>query len=483
MSDNLPSNIQMHPNFGIMPAEARNPLIDSSALGAGIQGSFGVLSYKGKSWSVRYHGQNHPIWSYDAYGRPIGTVQALEVVILNVSPTLAKTYYEAGYVDGSSEAPDCWSPNAIVPDPSSRKLQAKTCAICPKNRFGSKITDNGSQSKACQDHKRMAIVPSGDMKNETFGGPMLLRAPPASLTGLLDYADKVKRTGWEWYALVTQLSFDPEKAFPLIKFHEVRPLNPQELAFVHELQKDARVARIINEGVEFEPLTPEQLVERGFTDRHDTPLGAHAPQPVAQPQPSAPPQTPTPAAPQGAGWGAPTPPPPVTQPGNSPPAAAPAPAASWGGPPAQTAPEATTALPAAAIQTQPPLPAGMSPEQVEQFLAWQRSQQAQAQAQAQPQAQPTPAAPAAEPAAPRTAKPRRSRSGPVSPGPNSSAETPAASTAAAPPPPTEAPPAPPTQPGAWGGGQPVQPNGSGAAGAPANDPGMAQFDDRLNKLL
>lgn len=464
--------------WGVMPVEARNVKIDSGALAGGIQGSFGVLSYKGKSWAVRYHGQTHPIWQYDNYGRPVGTVPALEVVILNVSPTLAKTYYEGSYVEGSTEAPDCWSPNAITPDPSSPKLQAMSCQTCPQNRFGSKITQEGRQSKACQDHKRIAIVPSGDMKNERYGGPMLMRVPPASLTGLLDYADRLSSSGWEWYALVTQISFDPQKAYPHILFHEVRPLSPQENAYVRNLQDDPRVGRIINEGVEFDPLTPEQIAERGLAKPH----AATTVSPPAQPTPpsAAPPPTPqgqglaqpasqpAPVHTPSAGWGAPTP----EQPAQTAP-----PPAQWGGPPpnetAPAAPPTTPAPPPAqALQTGPP---GMDPtHQYEQFLKWQQSQ-------SQPPQQ------AATPAkAPR--KPRAPRSQPVSPGPGTAPPTPVQGQASPsdvqPLPPTNVVPLPPpaAPQGAWGGPPAPQTNGTGQPAA-ASDPAMQQFDDRLSKLL
>jgi hypothetical protein len=480
------TTIASHPNFGVMPVEARNLKIDSKALGGGIQGSFGVLSFKGKNWAVRYHGETYPIWQYDTQGRPIGTVPALEVVLINVSPSIAKTYYEGTYVEGSTDAPDCWSPNGIVPDPSSPKLQSQTCGTCKWNRFGSKITDNGSQSKACQDHKRMAFVPAADMQNERYGGPMLLRAPPASLTGVLDYADKLRQMGWEWYALVTQISFDPTKAYPLIKFHEVRPLTPQEIAYVHQLQDDPRVARIINEGVEFDPLTPEQMAERGIVPAAAgaPPHPQHAaPPPLAQAQPA--PPAPTAHTPPGA-WGAPTP---VTQPGNAPPpqaqgAPAAPPAGGWGGPPAQA--QAPAAPPAAPPATGPMgVPPGMDAEQFRAFQEWQRQQAAsgtgqQAPVQAQPPADAAPAA--AQPAAKR---PRNRRTPAVSPGP-AAASTPAAPAQASAPPEGQvaAPPAAPA--GAWGAppaGAPAQANGAAAPAAPTNDPGMAQFDDRLNKLL
>ncbi|MFX8094606.1 hypothetical protein ABTK72_20245, partial [Acinetobacter baumannii] len=84
---------------------------------------------------------------------------------------------------------------------------------------GSKISDNGSKSKACSDSRKLVIVPVGangavDFENLRFGGPMLLRVPPASLRAFAEYDAKLQAMGLPYYAVVTRLQFDQSQAYP-----------------------------------------------------------------------------------------------------------------------------------------------------------------------------------------------------------------------------------------------------------------------------
>ena len=123
-------------------------------------------------------------------------------MIISASPAISKIFYEAGYQEGDAEAPDCFSTNGVSPDPASPKKQAELCASCPQNRFGSRANlVTGAKGKACQDSKRLAVVPADDMHNETFGGPMLLRIPPASLQGMGTYNAHLQNAGHTFYSV------------------------------------------------------------------------------------------------------------------------------------------------------------------------------------------------------------------------------------------------------------------------------------------
>src|SRR6478736_243413 len=129
-------------------------------LGGGITGGFAVISYKGKTWKTKYRGDERLITRNDVVGDGSKDPAAsIEVVIIKASPHISKIYYEKGFTEGDMAPPDCWSVNGLAPDPAASKKQSPSCASCPKNVFGSKISDNGSKGKACADSKRLAVVP------------------------------------------------------------------------------------------------------------------------------------------------------------------------------------------------------------------------------------------------------------------------------------------------------------------------------------
>lgn len=214
-------------------------------LSAGVQASFGLLGYKGKVWTVKYRGDERRIMRADGDG-PENSVQ---VIILKAATVISKIWYENGYVEGSNAPPDCFSNNGVTPEPSSAKLQNPVCATCKQNVWGSRITPAGKQGKACADNKRLAIVPLLDIPNEAFGGPMLLRVPPASLQDLSTFGTQMQRLGFHYYAIGTRISFDPAEAYPKFLFNAIRPLTDQEAEQVLQLRESPLVGRILSETI------------------------------------------------------------------------------------------------------------------------------------------------------------------------------------------------------------------------------------------
>jgi hypothetical protein len=244
-----------------LPTKLRGQKIENE-LSAGIAAGFGLIGFKGKVWSVRYQGNTTPLMREDNDGPR----NSIEVVIVKASSHISKIWYDGKYVEGSQAAPDCFSTNGIVPDPGAAKKQAPACAGCPKNAWGSRITDAGKQGKACADSKRLAVVWGGDLKNEALGGPMLLRVPAASLKDLAAYGDLLTSQGLIGHAVVTRIAFDPEAAFPQFKFSGVRALTDAEYDVIDAWRNDPRTARILAEGSEsvsqapVEPVAPVNVV-------------------------------------------------------------------------------------------------------------------------------------------------------------------------------------------------------------------------------
>lgn len=222
-------------------------------LSAGIQQGFGLIGYKGKVWSIRYRGDTKTLMREDGDGPR----NSIEVVILKSATVVSKIFYAGGYVEGSTEAPTCFSTNGLAPDPSATQKQCSTCAACPQNKWGSRKTAAGKDGKACSDSKRLAVAPLADIANEAFGGPMLLRVPAASLGDLAAFGEKMASWGYPYYSFGTRISFDPGESYPKFVFKEIgeRQLTDAEADKVMQLRDSPAVARILAEGSEH--VTPE----------------------------------------------------------------------------------------------------------------------------------------------------------------------------------------------------------------------------------
>lgn len=252
-------------NFGQVSTRFANtaPVDD---LSSGIQSSFGLVGYKGKVWSIRYRGEDRQLMRDDGDG-PRGSI---EVVILKASSQISKIWYEAGYVEGSNAAPDCFSNNGIAPEPTSQKRQCDSCALCPHNQWGSRITPAGKAGKACADSKRLAVVPLNDLRNEMFGGPLLLRVPAASLQDLAMYGQKMQQMGYPYYSIGTKIAFDPAESYPKFLLSGLRPLTDQEADIVLVERDGHTVNRILSESEFTGPIA-------GGAPAHQEPLFEQAP--------------------------------------------------------------------------------------------------------------------------------------------------------------------------------------------------------------
>jgi len=256
----------------------------ASEFGAGIVAGFPVLGFRGKVWRLKYRGEEMPL--LDENEDPLPSV---ELILIRAAPHLSKSFYANGYEQGSNNPPDCWSSNGKTPDATVTEPCAQVCALCPYDEFGSGTNGKG---KACADVKRLAVTVLGDIENETYGGPMLLRVPAASLGELATYETKMKGFGFPLFAIGTRVRFDPNSEFPKLLFKEIRALGDDESVHIASLREDPRVLRIINE---MEHVAQGEPAAAGPQFEQETPKPAAAP--VARPAAAA--ARPAPARPAG----------------------------------------------------------------------------------------------------------------------------------------------------------------------------------------
>jgi len=201
----------------------------------GVSAGFPIISYKGKVWHI-VEGDNRQLVANDD-GDP---VSSLELVILKANPHISKLFYSSGYVEGSSERPTCYSHDGTAPALDAAEPQANKCAICPRNQWGSRVTEQGARGKECADSRRLAVAPINDL-----GRGMLLRVPAGSLKELVTYAEGLQRRQIPYQAIVTKLSFDHTVAHQKFVFKPVRLLNEAEVAEVVSTLSGSTVDQIV----------------------------------------------------------------------------------------------------------------------------------------------------------------------------------------------------------------------------------------------
>jgi hypothetical protein len=140
---------------------------------------------------------------------------SLDIVVVGANPRLSKTWYAKAWTPESEPAsPDCFSMDGVSPDASSAEPQNDLCASCPQNAWGSKITPQGKQIKACSDQKRLAVVSADDPTGPVY----LLSVTPAALQGLSKYQKELSLRGIPAEIVRTRVSFDTDASFPKLKF-------------------------------------------------------------------------------------------------------------------------------------------------------------------------------------------------------------------------------------------------------------------------
>lgn len=229
-------------------AELNNDL--TAHAGAG----FPVISIKGKIFAIVRDGERETLMNPKD---PESPATSIDVVMLKANKGTSKVYYAKGYSEGSEGVkPDCFSHMGDKPDPQAEKPQAKTCAACKHNVWGSRIGDNGNKGKSCSDSVRLAVS-TPDQIND----PYLLRVPPASIRALGEYGEFLKKKGVGYNMVVTKIAFDVEAPTPKLTFKPVGFVDDASFAQVKEQVASDVVQQIIGSVYVDLPPEPEQAPE------------------------------------------------------------------------------------------------------------------------------------------------------------------------------------------------------------------------------
>ena len=226
---------------------------DLDDLTSGVSGGFGVISIRGGKWRAKFGGEETLITNEEGEAVP-----SIPLVIVKASPSVSKIFYAKKYEEGDDQAPDCFSEDGLTPDPSAPDIQHHECATCPMAQWGAAISEySGKKVKRCNDSRRLVVVPAAArtpdadpavLENEVYGGPMLLRVPPASLGDLAKYARQLKKDhpGMSYKGIVTRFGFSPDTDYPKLMFKAVRPLTDDEKAVVADLYESGAVDNVLS---------------------------------------------------------------------------------------------------------------------------------------------------------------------------------------------------------------------------------------------
>lgn len=246
-------------------------------LTAHASSGFPSLSIKGKVFAIVRDGERTILPNPKDPDSPATSIDA---VLVKANKGTSKVFYANGYDEsGENKKPDCFSNEGTRPDPSVENPQAKSCALCPNNQWGSKVGDKGnSKGKACQDSVRMAIA-AADLLND----PMLLRVPPASIRALGEYGKMLDKRGVSYNMVVTKIGFDMESPTPKLTFKPVGLLSEDAYNEVQMVIASDAVQNILGSGFVSTPMIKGESIPP--QEVPTPPVEAPKPKAAAKPKP------------------------------------------------------------------------------------------------------------------------------------------------------------------------------------------------------
>ena len=157
----------------------------------------------------------------------------LEVVIVNASKYISRTFYAKAWDPKADAAPpDCWSNDGEKPDASVKEPQASSCTGCPQDINGS---GQGS-TKACRKNRRIAVALASDLGGDVYQMTLQSKSifydmkDPGDLDHMPfnQYAKYVGSQGYNLINLVTEMRFDEDSTVGKLFFRPVRFLEKHE---------------------------------------------------------------------------------------------------------------------------------------------------------------------------------------------------------------------------------------------------------------
>jgi hypothetical protein len=157
----------------------------------------------------------------------------LEVVIVNASKHVSRTFYAKAWDPKADAAPpDCWSNDGEKPDPTVKEPQSASCTGCQQDINGS----GQGNTKACRKNRRIAVALASDLDGDVYQMTLQSKSifydmkDPGDLEHMPfnQYAKYVGSQGYNLNTLVTEMRFDEDSTVGKLFFRPVRFLEKHE---------------------------------------------------------------------------------------------------------------------------------------------------------------------------------------------------------------------------------------------------------------
>lgn len=173
-------------------------------------------------------------------GKEVATVEEnhMDVIIVKMAHTAARTYYASTYKEGEKVSPACWSGDSNSPDSEVENPQAKSCNECPQSVKGSGM---GGQGSACRLSWRIAVV----LPNDPSGDVLQMVLPATSAFGkeqngkypFRPYIQMLANNNVSAGRVVTRMQFDAKSSVPKLLFSPIAAVQPEDVELLQKQSK------------------------------------------------------------------------------------------------------------------------------------------------------------------------------------------------------------------------------------------------------
>lgn len=212
----------------------------------------------------------------------------LDVVIVAAAPAVSRIYYAQSYGADDTQKPACFSADGVKPSSESEMPQCASCALCPQNEKGSRISDNGQAAKACSYYRRLGVVLLGDTSGKVYRLDVKSLGLFGDGNGLgktfNEYVKFLRSRNAELTTLVTRLTFDTESSVPKLLFQAARWLTAEEYEISKNHDREAADNAV---KIEYRGVSMSLQAEATLDIPGDRPVAIEAPKPdAAKPAPA-----------------------------------------------------------------------------------------------------------------------------------------------------------------------------------------------------
>jgi hypothetical protein len=148
---------------------------------------------------------------------PDGRTSAGPLVGVILDFVTLNNWYEGQYNPQQRALPACFAIGtdleSLAPSPNAAKPQGSDCASCLRNQWG---TGQGGRGKACKNQRRLLLVP-GDFTEKSQA--LTLYVSPSGLKQFDAYLREIVTDHQSRpIDVITSITFDPNQAYPTLKF-------------------------------------------------------------------------------------------------------------------------------------------------------------------------------------------------------------------------------------------------------------------------